>query len=154
MNRRIPAFTLLEILLAVVIFAISAGMVTAWTSSALSAAELQTTTESMVSIIRNLQSAAYNNYEGDSHGIRLEAAQYTTFEGTDFASSVVATRQVFIMPTTIQNAAVTLSGGGIDLIFDKSTGNTGQYGSFEIFHVPTGDKYTVSISEIGLVDYL
>ncbi|MDP2691437.1 MAG: type II secretion system protein [bacterium] len=152
-NEKTPAFTFIEILLSMTILAISIGLVTSWTNSSLSSAELQTITEELTGLIRHQEMAAHTQYQNAHHGIRIEANQYTTFIGNDFDTSAQEDRQTFTFPTAFSIENIAINGGGADIVFDKGSGETEEYGSFQILHHQSNDLTTISVSPIGLTSW-
>ena len=147
------AFTFLEVILTVTIMAILITTVTAWTVDTLQRTELQTSTEALVAEIRSLQTAAQKNYRNNNHGILLESDQFTTYTGIDYDASEIEDRQVTNLANTLEISTITLNGGGSEVVFMKGSGETNTSGSFQIVKSNSGDSTTISISEIGLIDW-
>lgn len=148
------AFTLIEILVTVGILAISITAVSSWTISMLSRSEFQTTAETVVSMLRKLEIAAQSGISGTPHGIKLESHHVHSFEGLRFDDSNPLTRTDLRLasPLVVQN--ILLRGGGSEVIFAFATGETVQDGFFQVANSETNESATITISPLGLIDWL
>lgn len=153
MKTKLSGFTLLEVVLTVGLILLSVSLVTAWTVRTLDRTELQTTTESLVGLLRELQIAARQRY-GDTHyGLRLESEQYIRFQGDSFDTSPPESRLAFTLPSSLQIGNQALNGGVTDVLFLKGKGTTDTYGSFQMVHLASSDAFLISISPLGLIDW-
>lgn len=146
-------FTLPEVIITVTILAVTITTVMAWTLASLDRAELQTTAESIVGVTRSTQALAMSSRNNAAHGILLENDRYTTFIGDTYASSIVSSRQSFILPSGFQLSNITLNGGGDELVFQKASGETATSGSFDLTHDQITDNFTITITPLGLIDW-
>ena len=151
--KKLKGFTLIEIVMVVTLLGLSIGLVMSWTMSSLDRAELQSSTESVISIIRKQQTAAMNSRNNLPHGIRFESNQFTSFEGVDYASSSPITRQVFSLPSNIHITDISLVSGLNDMTFHKASGETGESGSLTITHDKTSETFTITVNPHGLSDW-
>ena len=150
---KLKAFTLVEVILTVTILMIGIGAGVSWTLQAINSVELQSATESVVSLVRNAQAAAQKNYEDKNQGIFLESNKYSYFMGDSYDLSAAEDRQEFELPQGIEIAEVNLNGGLEEIVFQKGKGDTEEYGSFKLLHSASGDYFTVSIFPLGLIDF-
>lgn len=151
--KPLKGFTLIEVIMVVTLLASTIGLVTAWTLTSLKRAELQSTTEVIVGILRKQQTSAMSSKGNLDHGIRLESDQYTIFAGPDYATSSANSRQTFSMPNQLTISNITLAGGGSDLIFNKASGETAQDGTLSITHTSLSESMTISVNTLGLIDW-
>jgi len=149
--KKLRAFTLIEVAMVVTILTISITLVTAWTLNVLDQAQLQSSYESMLGILRRTHVSALGSQENLSHGIRFTLNDYTTFAGETFDVSDPDTRQTFELPPQIELSSISLNGGGSDLIFQKGSGETNQYGTVTIDHSEDSQPIILTISPLGLV---
>lgn len=150
--KSLKAFTLIEITIVVTILAISITLVTAWTLRTLSTAGLQASYEALNGTLRKSQSAALSSVGVSDHGLRFSTTDYTTFVGTTFAGSDPDSREVFTLPPEIEITSVSLNGATNDLVFQKGSGETGQYGTISIEHTAESQPILITISALGLID--
>lgn len=150
--KSLKAFTLIEIIIVVAILAISITLVTAWTLRTLSTAGLQATYEALSGTMRKSQSAALSSISGSDHGIRFSTTTYTTFVGSTYDGSDPDTRETFTLSPRIEFTGISLNGATNDLVFQKGSGETAQYGTITIDHTDESQPSTLGISPLGLID--
>jgi len=148
-----PGFTLFEILITVVIMTIGIGLATAWTIRTLERSELLSSTESVVSILRQQQVAARINRNNSRHGLALSSDSYTMFEGDALGSAAPESIQTFGMSPGLTLQNISLGGSGSEVVFERHDGSTANSGTFELVHPSSGESYTILVSELGLIDW-
>lgn len=150
--KSLKAFTLIEIVIVVAILAMSITLITAWTLRTLSTAGLQANYEALSGTLRKSQSAALSSVGGSDHGIRFSTTTYTTFVGPTYDGSDPDTRETFTLSPEIEFTNISLNGATNDLVFQKGSGETGQYGTITIEHTAESQPTLITISALGLID--
>ncbi|MBI4225474.1 MAG: hypothetical protein HY617_04095 [Candidatus Sungbacteria bacterium] len=121
-------FTFIEIIIVAGIATLLAGMVLASFINSRNTHDLTTSRESVISFLRTAQARTLAGEDGSVWGVHLEQTQAILFRGSSYASATYT--QAFLLPQTVQIAAISLTGGGADVVFKQLSGETDQDGSF------------------------
>ena len=90
--------------------------------------------------------------ESDSlYGVRVLSNQLVLFQG-DTYSSTATTNQVYSIIPPVEITEYSLNGGGSDIIFNRLTGGTDNYGTITVAIPSTGASSTITIYATGLVE--
>ena len=146
-------FTILEILLVVgmivLLVAVSVPALGGWAArSQLSNFPLQA-----IDSLRRAEARATSGSGNSDHGVHFESGQFVLFEGSTY-SAVDPDNQVVSLPANMTISAISLTGGGADVIFEKPTGETATDGTITFEYTPDGTSITVSVNELGLAQVL
>jgi len=128
MNR---GFSLLEIL---VVVAISLTLLTLLIISFSSLREnraFYNEIERIAVLIDEARFKTIGSKNFSTHGIHFETDRAVLFEG-DFFSSADPSNKIFIISDLVKISSINLNGGGSEIIFQKITGETDQYGVITI----------------------
>lgn len=120
-------FTLIEVLVAVFIIAITATMaIPSWKSfsDTLNIGNTAKAIDSKVNLAKSYSISALN---GANYGVRFEAAKVILFNANPYA--VI---EEYDLPATMEIYDVSLNGGGTDVTFNRLTGTTDNYGSVKV----------------------
>lgn len=155
-NKGLPAerrgFTLIETMLVVVLFAIALGLSILYSQTSQLRADLNTQASTIVSYLRLAQSNAIAGNTNEINAMHLGNNAYTLFVGPTYDPDESSNYTPDIPPTiTIEN--IVLNGGGDDIIFDKSNGETDSYGTFDIKSNQINKSVTITILPIGTISY-
>ena len=149
---RKKAFTTFELMLVLTLISISIGIAMVYSRLSLVRADLNAQTKEIMSALRLAQSQAAAGQGGVSHGVHLETGKYVIFEGSSYSEGTSGNLEKELPPTlNIQN--ISLNGGGSDIIFTPPYGETSTYGSLELSSSGSGQSHTITISNLGLVQY-
>lgn len=151
MSKR-SAFTLLEVLVTVFIFAVALGFSLLYTQLGSLKENLNTQASILEAHLREAQSNSTSGKGNGSFGVHFDATAYTLFSGTTFDVNSTS-NFVVTLPEILTLSAVTLQGGGSDLVFDPPLGDTDEYGTFRLSSSRTGEILTFTISPLGHVSY-
>lgn len=144
-------FTLIEILISVGIIALigSLGLVSFIGSRRIR--DLNVGTQSALAVMRLAQSKTLAAEGGEPWGVHLESDKYTLFPAQNSFSVMTASNTVYILPSTLEIANISLAGGGQDIIFQRITGKTAQSGAFELRVKSGADLALITIGASGEV---
>ncbi len=145
-------FTLLEVMLALTLLAISVSMAVLYIQSSQARADVNANAAEFVSHARLSQSAARSGAGGTSHGIHLEQDSYTIFQGNVY-DSLDTDNFTIDLPPTVQIGNINLNGGGSDIVFTAPEGRTTKYGSFTLSSSQINKTLTIEISSLGTINY-
>jgi len=127
---RNAGLTLIEAVIVVATLMIISALALASFVNSRNVRDLTINGQNILSVLRRTQSRALAGDENDQWGIRLEQTRYTLFKGPNFASS--ATTTVYDLPQNLEIVNITLSGGGQDIVFKLLSGETDQFGTFDL----------------------
>lgn len=143
-------FTLIEIIIAIAISVLLVFFTVQMLSSFRDAQVLQGETSQALSMLNKAQSYTLNSKGDSAYGIRVNADQIIMFQGLVFSSSSPS-NEAHVLHSSVQISSTTLSGGGLDIIFDRLTGDTSNNGSFIVsLKANPTEKNVVYISKTGV----
>ena len=135
-------FTLVELLLSLAIVGILvAAGVTAFSTQDRGAA-LQWEADKIVSLLGAARTDTLAAREGAQYGIHFEEQRTVLFSGATYSASDAGNR-VQTLHREVKISAISLSGGGRDIMFQKLTGKTAQSGTVTLALVSDASKTKV-----------
>ena len=149
-NRK--AFTLIEIMIVVGLMAILFMMPILYTQASQVRFDFNTQVMTLVSYLRLAHSDAVSGRDNKKHGIHLASDSYTVFSGDTFNPSDGG-NFIIELPPTIEIRNIALNGSGSDILFGGPNGETVTYGSFELYSEQISKSLTITISQIGTINY-
>lgn len=146
-------FTILELLIVVSIIAVLATIITLSFSSFRNSSALQTASENAISVLNKARSNTIASKDGYQYGVHFDTNSLTIFRGGSFTSGD-SNNEVYALDMAIQVSATSFVGGGADVIFQKFTGKTDQYGMATLQVISEPAKVVViSIEQTGVVGF-
>ena len=147
-------FTLLEIIIVIAIL----GILTAITITAFrpfkQGTDLDTTTEHILGLLLEARAKTLSSENSMQYGIHFEGTRVVLFTGSAY-SAIDPLNEETILPTTITISAITLAGGGSDVVFTRLTGETAAYGTITLRLVAdTSKTKQIAITATGLSSVL
>jgi len=141
-----------EVVLVIILVGISVGFSILYYQSSQVRADINSQVVQFASYIRLAHSDALSGLEDQSHGIHLENSAYTIFIGSSYDPMDEFNFVIELSPTiTIEN--ISLNGGGSDIIFTTTAGETTQYGTLNFVSTQIGKTINVEITKFGTVTY-
>lgn len=151
MKKRL-AFSTLEILLTVFIFACVFAFSLLYTQLGTLRTDLKTQASILETHLREAQNNASSGKESGAFGVHLNAGSYVLFEGTGY-DPLASTNFEVLLPEVLSIGSVSLQGAGSDLIFDAPLGTTEEYGTFVLTSSRTDQTLLFTITPLGHVSY-
>lgn len=109
--------------------------------------------QQIASQIKEARSATLASRDDSAYGIHITATRTVMFKGVTFAESDPNNRD-FVLNGRVQITTINLNGSGVDILFDRLTGATSQYGSITLSLVSsTTITKTISIGGTGIVEF-
>lgn len=143
-------FSLIELLIVMAIVAIFASGAVIWLIGYQRQAELDSAAKNIINTLRDAQARSTSGKDFKPWGVYFDAAgnKYVLFrnEGGGYGGTggqVVTAKEENYLSSFVKIGAITLTGGGNEIIFNKSLGDTGQYGS------ANGNNTAVRIEQNG-----
>jgi len=121
-------FTLLEIIIAIAVLAIIATFVARPLLGFRNEQVLTATAERIITTLNEARTNTVSSKGGFQYGVHFETNRVVLFQGASFTEPNTANKEFALHPQT-DISTITLAGGGSDVLFQRLTGKTDQYGS-------------------------
>lgn len=145
-------FTLLEIL---IVLAISLSLVSVFSSIYLSFNKhvaFDAGAQVTVNFLKEARSLTLASRNADVYGVHFEATRIVLFTGSTFSEPDPNNRE-YKFKSDIQLTTINLTGGGSDVVFDRLTGETAQFGTTTLSRISNpGTTKDIVIKETGIVE--
>jgi len=143
--------TLIEILIVIAILftlaALGAGALPLFQRTV----DLNASLEDGMSALLRARSKTLAGEDGLQYGVHLSSDRVVLFEGGTYSSSDPKNEET-VLPATVEISSITLNGDGAEVIFQKLTGETNQYGTVTFRLTSDFSKTrTLTILETGVV---
>ena len=144
-------FTFIELLTALSIFMVLAVMSVGVYFAFRPQNVLESDARRVESVLRLARTRTLSSLNSSNFGVHMEATQAVLFEGSSYDSGDPGNK-AFALASVNEIYDITLAGGGDDVVFDKLTGTTQQWGTVALRAKadPTQTR-TVYIQSIGAI---
>lgn len=149
MNQR--GFTLVELLIVIGIFVLTVTVSGIFTSVSKNNRDLNDVSVQMVDTLRRARHQTITGNQDVVWGIHFETDRYVLFQG-DTYSSVDPENIEFVLPGSVQISAISLTGGGSEVIFDDKFGNTSTDGTITLQSTNATTTTQIIINSAGLIE--
>lgn len=106
----------------------------------------------VTAILAQARSLALSSKNNDQFGVHLTSSSVTLFEGTSYVAGA-STNRTDSLNSRVTITAISLSGGGSDIIFRQLTGDTTNSGTVTLSQVGDATKTrSVTIYKTGLIE--
>lgn len=151
--KKNKGITLLEIMVVIAIIAIIALITVPNLSKFKRQQALKNTTEDIVSLLNEAKNSTISSKNSSVYGVHLDENQAVFFLGESYTNTPSKKEINFDSLVKIsKDDGLNLNSGGDDIIFDRLTGNTSNYGTIRL--ELTGDSTqtkTITVSSIGTI---
>ncbi len=144
------AFTVIEVLMAIGIIVVLAGLSVPTADIFLSRNELHTEALKMTDALRRARNQAMSGQEDSAWGVHFTAGDYTVFKGASYNPSD-SYNETFNLPGILSISAITINGGGSEIIFDRIAGTTSTFGTTTI-QTDTSESQTIVVNSGGVIN--
>lgn len=105
-----------------------------------------------ISLANEARSKTMSSKGASQYGIHVEPSRIVFFKGTEFVESSADNKE-FILPASVEIFNISLNSGGSDLVFQRLTGETDNYGTIS-FRLNGGASKTkiITIESSGIVN--
>jgi prepilin-type N-terminal cleavage/methylation domain-containing protein len=143
-------FTMMEVLMGLVIIGILVTIVSLAFGKVNSGQALEKAASSALSVLDEARTMTLSSVDGSQYGVRIEDAQLVLFRGASYSAADPENVPSALNPLVgVRN--VSLAGGGSSVVFQRLTGATTQYGSFEIYlRAATTTYKRITVSATGV----
>jgi len=145
--------SLIEILVVVSIIAIIVAIVVPNFSKFHNQQALRNTTEDVISLLNEARNNTISSKDSNTYGVHFETGKATLFAGTTYAVNASNTQIIFDKAASIPvSGGIILNGGGSDVVFDRLTGSTSEYGTIVVRLISdASSQKTINISKLGVI---
>lgn len=150
-NKIHSGFTLVELILVIAIFVIIVGASVPALSSYLARNQIQTQGWELTDTLNRARIQAMTGRGNQDWGVHFDVTQYVLFKGSTY-SALDSNNEDHVLPASIVFSAVSLNGGGNDIIFNLREGDTDEFGSVTIKNNTNGELKTVEVNEVGRIN--
>lgn len=145
-------FSVLEVVLVLFLMMSALGFSLLYGFNAPLRSDVNVQASQVVSTMRLLQSTARAGDSARPNSIHLDTNQYVTFFGSSY-NPLASDNEVHELPATIEIKNISLQGGSTNVVFTSPFGETTQYGSFDLYAANIDKTISVTISQIGTVNF-
>jgi len=146
-------FTILEVLLVIGIIVLLVAATVPALGGWAARSQLNNFPLQAIDSLRRAEARATSGSGNNDHGVHFESGQFVLFEGSTY-SAIDPDNQTVSLPANMTISAISLTGGGADVIFEKPTGETTTDGTITFEYTPNGTTVTISVNELGLAQVL
>lgn len=145
-------FSLIEMIAVIAIGAVLVVAVIISFSSFRNSKIVDVSVDQVLSVINEARVKTVSSEDYSRFGVRLEAGRVALFKGDVFTEPNSSNVQTTMSPL-VEISNISLSGGGADIVFQKLTGKTNNYGSLRIRLKSDNNKYkTISVKSTGIAN--
>lgn len=151
-NKKQKGFSLIETIAAIAIGAILTAAIVVSFSSFRNSKIVDVSANQILSVINEARVKAVSSEDYSRFGVHLEANRIVLFKGDVFTEPSPSNVQTILSPL-VEISNISLSGGGADVVFQKLTGKTSNYGSARVRLKSDNNKYkTISVKPAGIAN--
>src|SRR3989338_3035411 len=144
-------FTLVEIIIAIGIMVLLASVIVSGFLNFRKESLLNSSAELVVSSLLGARAKTLSSEGGYQYGVHLQNDRVVLFRGALYSAGDPNNVET-VLPSAVEISAITLAGGGTDLVFARLTGATSQYGSMTVrVKSDVARTRAVSITATGIV---
>lgn len=105
-----------------------------------------------ISLLNQARSQTLSSQDFSQYGVHFETSRAVLFKGAVF-SEPSADNIIFNLPSLVEISGISLNGGGVDLIFQKLTGKTDEFGTI-VFRAKNdiSKTKTIEIKNMGVIN--
>lgn len=142
-----------ELITALAILAILASIVTNFFSGFRESKVLDTGIEDVASLLNEARLSTLSSKSGSQYGVHFETSRLVFFRGSSFTEPDVNNKEV-ILNSALEIPNISLNGGGSDVVFERLTGKTDQYGTItmRVKNNPSR-SIIITIEQTGIVGF-
>ena len=143
---------ILEVVISITIIFLLAGLVTGALGGLRGADALVSSSETVLSALTTARTDTLASRGGNQYGVHFASTSITIFPGATWSAALTGTTTYALVPGTVVSATK-LQGGPqvVDVVFDKLTGKTSEYGTTTLKVTVTGATSTVIVQSTGSI---
>lgn len=144
-------FTMIELVVVLAVMVLLMAVIMTPFRTFRNSKALDTTSEETLALLSEARGNTLSAKDGYQYGVHFEAAQMVLFRGASYSNGDTVNNKVVTLDNALELTAITLAGGGSDVLFDKLTGKTSMPGSIVIrVKSDTSKLRTITIGGTGI----
>lgn len=114
---------------------------------------VRNTAEELVSLLNDARNDTLLSKSSNYYSVHIENSRAVLFTGGTFDTNALTNRVItFDTLVTAPSLNISLNGGGVDVKFDRLTGDTSQYGTIQVSLISDSTiKKIITINKLGVV---
>lgn len=149
--RERAGFTLVEIVVAIGIMIALASVIVSGFLNFRKASLLNASAEIVASELLGARTKTLSSEGGYQYGVHFQSDRVVLFRGATYSAGDPNNVET-VLPSAAEISAITLTGGGADLVFARLTGATSQNGSVTVrVKSDVARTRTVSVTQTGII---
>ena len=142
---------MVEVLIVIAILAIIATAIIGPFASFRNAQAIKNTNESIIALLNQARVKTLSSENLLQYGVHLQADKAILFSGTSYDVDA-SISEVVVSDSKISINDISLAGGGYDVVFERLTGATDNYGTLVVTLTNTSEgQKTITIAKTGVV---
>lgn len=154
MNKYKKGFTVLELLIVLGIIGLLVRIIIPGLASFRNNQILKNNTQDIVSLLNQARSDTLSSLNSTNYGVHIETSRVVYFVGSNFTEPN-SSNVVYTLDSNLQipsSGGINLNGGGANVVFDRLTGDTNNYGTIVIRLSSDATKQrTITINKTGIL---
>lgn len=146
-------FSFFEVIIVLAIFGLILAIVGPSFSGFRNSQTVKNTTEDIISLLNQARNDTLLSKNSTFYSVHFETTRAVLFTGGVFDTNAATNKVItFDSIVTVPLANVSLAGGGVDVKFDRLSGDTSQYGTIRVTLVSNSNvAKTITINKLGVV---
>jgi len=150
-REKTKGVTILEIILVLAVLMIVSTLTLQGLSSYRYSQALSSETTQVLSFLNKARTETLSSKEDQGYGVRINGDRIILFPGLVFSSSTPGNEE-HILNSSIEISNLSLAGGGLDIIFERLTGESQNYGTFRLILQSDPLQYRIiSVKQTGFI---
>lgn len=142
-------FSVVEVLIALAILALLSTIVLSSFLNSRKAQSLSLDADAVAQLIRQARSQTISSRGSSQYGVRFASTTATLFTGSTYIPGT-PTNSIFTVSAGNSISAISLSGGGSDIVFSRLSGEASRSGTITLSSV--GGSKTITVYATGVVE--
>lgn len=143
-------FTTMEILVVLAVLSFIVAITFSSLSDFRNKSALKSSTQTALSVLQNARQKTLSSENLSQYGVHIDNSDLTLFTGSSYSQGL-SSNIVYSIDSNIE-VTYSLNGGGSDIVFDRLTGQTSNYGTITFSLSSDNTKYkTITINNMGSV---
>lgn len=144
-------FTVIEILMVLAILTVLTAIVFATFIQFRKQQALGKDAELIVEVLEQAHSQTLSSQNSSQYGVHFSSSQITLFVGGTYSAGA-GTNQSYAINSTDTILTISLNGGGNDVVFNRLSGESSQYGTVVVSSPTASATRTVTIYKTGVIE--
>lgn len=149
--RSSKGFTIIELLIVITIMVIVVSSVLPMHSAFLNHNQEKTASWEIVDTLTRARMKAMTGHHDQHWGVHFNTNQFVLFQGNTFNPNN-SNNEIHNLLGNLDLDSINLNGRGNEIIFEKITGYTNQYGSITLKNTNSGEAVKITVNETGRIN--